>query len=416
MPSSAAAKWLTWAMIATASACGELRTKSMPVSILGRIEPAPNWLAFKCVSASSAVICSSRCSSGFAVVDARVFDGRENHERRCLKMTGEQAGGAILVDDCGHTADAAVGSTATGIPPPPQQTTICPALTSCSIAGISMILRGNGEGTTRRKRPLPSSRICQPSFMRCASACASVSIGPMALFGFLKCRIVWVDEHGRDDRRHVAGEIAPVHRVRQALGDHVAHAGLGVGDANFERNRVELAAGDLDATQDVADLRAVAVRDDQVVAALDRIAEDLGRFADLGELLVDIADLAGSADCVSAESDDESFADVGHEGTQRMRGCADVGGRGENTACILPLASRHPIILERPFAHRAGHDGLGGVEAVFGFWEDDRLRAVDHGVGYFRAAIGGQAVHVDGRLLGDLHAVFVADPILVLRR
>ena len=114
-----------------------------------------------------------------------------------------------------------------------------------------------------------------------------MSIGPIALFGFLKGGIVWVDEHGRNDGRYIAGEISPVHRVRQALGDHVAHAGLRVGDANFERNRVELAAGQLDAPQDVADLRAVAVRDDQVIAALDRVAEHLGRFADLGELLVD---------------------------------------------------------------------------------------------------------------------------------
>ena len=33
-----------------------------------------------------------------------------------------------------------------------------------------------------------------------------------------------------------------------------------------------------------------------------------------------------------------------------------------------------------------------------------------------RAAVGRQAVHVDGRLLGDLHPLLVADPVLVLRR
>ena len=110
------------------------------------------------------------------------------------------------------------------------------------------------------------------------------------MFGVLKRRVVGIDQHGRDDGRHVAREIPPVHRVRQALGDHVAHAGLRVGHAHFERNRVQLAAGELDAPQDVADLRAVAVRDDELVAALDRVAQHLGRFAHLGELLVDRAD------------------------------------------------------------------------------------------------------------------------------
>jgi hypothetical protein len=64
VPASAAARWLTWAMMATASAWGELRTKSMPVSIFGRIEPAPKWPALRCASASSAVSDSSRCSFG----------------------------------------------------------------------------------------------------------------------------------------------------------------------------------------------------------------------------------------------------------------------------------------------------------------------------------------------------------------
>ena len=214
-----------------------------------------------------------------------------------------------------------IESTATGIPPPPQQTTICPASTSRSIAGISMIFRGNGDGTTRRNRPPPSSRTCQPSFVRCASACAAVSTGPIALFGVLKRRIVGVDEHGRDDGRHIAGEIAPVHRVRQALGDHVAHAGLRVGHAHFERNRVQLAAGQLDAPQDVADLRAVAVRDDELVAALDRVAQHLGRFAHLRELLVDRALLAGRTDGVATERDDQSFC----ERRALMSDCSDAG-------------------------------------------------------------------------------------------
>src|SRR3954462_4869186 len=52
--------------------------------------------------------------------------------------------------------------------------------------------------------------------------------------------------------------------------------------------------------------------------------------------------------------------------------------------------------LKRPLAHGAGHNSFGGVQAVFGFGEDDRLRAIDHGVGHFRAAVGWKAMHVHG--------------------
>ena len=44
--------------------------------------------------------------------------------------------------------------------------------------------------------------------------------------------------------------------------------------------------------------------------------------------------------------------------------------------------------------------GLLGVEAVFGLLEDHGLRSVQHCVGDFGVAVGGEAVHEDGLLLG----------------
>ncbi len=41
-------------------------------------------------------------------------------------------------------------------------------------------------------------------------------------------------------------------------------------------------------------------------------------------------------------------------------------------------------------------DGFLGVQAVFGLVEDDRLRAVEDGVGDLGVAVGGEAVHEDG--------------------
>src|SRR5580704_17089519 len=52
-------------------------------------------------------------------------------------------------------------------------------------------------------------------------------------------------------------------------------------------------------------------------------------------------------------------------------------------------------------------DGLLGVHAVFGLVEDDGLRAVEDGVGDFRAAVRGQAVHEGGAGLRVAHELIV---------
>ncbi len=61
----------------------------------------------------------------------------------------------------------------------------------------------------------------------------------------------------------------------------------------------------------------------------------------------------------------------------------------------------------KPATHTAapeqpGQDALLHVHAVGGLLDDDALRAVDHLVGHFLAAVGRQAVHEDGALLRAL--------------
>ena len=63
--------------------------------------------------------------------------------------------------------------------------------------------------------------------------------------------------------------------VHQALGDHVPHARLGVGDTELQRDRVELMLGQLHAPQDVAHLGAVAVRDHRLEALDDGRGQQL---------------------------------------------------------------------------------------------------------------------------------------------
>src|ERR1035437_7211857 len=47
-------------------------------------------------------------------------------------------------------------------------------------------------------------------------------------------------------------------------------------------------------------------------------------------------------------------------------------------------------------AEEHGEEAFLEVEAVLGFLEDQRFRAVDDFVGDFHAAVGGEAVHDDG--------------------
>ena len=55
----------------------------------------------------------------------------------------------------------------------------------------------------------------------------------------------------------------------------------------------------------------------------------------------------------------------------------------------------------RPACSEApGEDALLGMQAVLGLVEHHRLRPVDHLVRHFLAAMGGQAMHEHGVLLG----------------
>ncbi len=235
----------------------------MAVSILGRIEPAPNWPAFKYDFGFVGRDLFESLFVRLAVVDASVFDGGENHERRRFEMTGQEAGGAVLVD---HGRDAADPAHRID-----RHRNASAAATDDDLPGVDQALdRWHLDDLPRQRRRHHAAETAAafvadlPAVFRAMSF--GLSRGEHRADRFVripKRGVVGVDQHRRDDGRHIAGEISPVHRVRQALGDHVAHAGLRVGNANFERNRVELAAGQLDAPQDVADLRAVAVRDDQ---------------------------------------------------------------------------------------------------------------------------------------------------------
>ena len=69
-----------------------------------------------------------------------------------------------------------------------------------------------------------------------------------------------------------------------------------------------------------------------------------------------------------------------------------------------------PASFSSTTTHGKGHDSVLDVHAVFSLVIDDRLRAVYDGIRDLDAAVGGQAVHVDGILFGQGHTALVTNP------
>ena len=92
--------------------------------------------------------------------------------------------------------------------------------------------------------------------------------------------------------------------VHQRLGNHVAHSPLNVSDGHLHRERVDHVGGRLVAQQEVADLRCVAVSDDELMPGLDQSGECPGRDTRVGELLIDVPFLIRQGNRVTAKCHD----------------------------------------------------------------------------------------------------------------
>src|SRR5579864_4619372 len=80
----------------------------------------------------------------------------------------------------------------------------------------------------------------------------------------------------------------------------------------------------------------------------------------------------------------------------------------------LPPIAITAVLLTLTSPHRQGHHGLLRVQPVLGLVEDRGLMTVDHGVRDLDVAVGRKRVHVDGVVVGQLHAPLVRDPVFVL--
>ena len=126
------------------------------------------------------------------------------------------------------------------------------------------------------------------------------------LGGMLEGGVSLVDEHLRHDGRdvlvHAAGGKLVADGVLQMIADIALTHRAALGEGHIGLDSLGLGSGG-HAEVDHADLRAVAVGDDDLVALCDQINDGLGGFGDEGELLI-----GRVAQRVAAEGDDDSFA------------------------------------------------------------------------------------------------------------
>lgn len=116
----------------------------------------------------------------------------------------------------------------------------------------------------------------------------------------LEVGIVAVDDDLGDDGDHIAADaFAPEQLGRDAL-DHVSHAALRIRNTGVERERRDAALAFLGADQNVADLRPIAVRDNNLAVGMENREQMLQRFARVLELLRDRAALSRPRDGVAA--------------------------------------------------------------------------------------------------------------------
>ena len=168
-------------------------------------------------------------------------------------------------------------SRTTGMPPPPAATTTAPWSHSAPMIGSSTI------SPAAARRPCAASR---DRHLRRSSSRAR--FGETLRRGFVHERADRLRrDRRRPDRRATTtvcvtiattgrSTTAPAQFVAQRLEEHVADRALRVGDGVVHRDGVDLVVGELRAAQDEADLRAVAVGDDEVPARVDQVDEMRG--------------------------------------------------------------------------------------------------------------------------------------------
>ncbi len=124
--------------------------------------------------------------------------------------------------------------------------------------------------------------------------------------------VLSVDDDLRHDGDDVLRNVTSTELVQQALLQDVAQAALGHRDQHVQRHRGDIVPRLLVLQQQVADLRSVAVRDDEVVASLDQAQQQPGDVIGVALVVLDRARLALLHERVAAHGDERDRFGLGH--------------------------------------------------------------------------------------------------------
>ncbi len=229
---------------------------------------------------------------------------------------------------------------ATGIPPPPQATTVMPLSTSARIDASSTISTGTGDGTTRRQ-PRPES--CTTAQPRSRSSSRAWLLG-----------VEGTDRLGRPREGGIVGVDADVcedagHRRIEGRLDERPDLRLGLGHGEPERKFRSLLRGPLLAQELVSDLRAVPVRDHDALAGAQHGRERACCLTQVRELLGGCSALARADERVTAERYDGGHPRV--PGRPRSRPAEPASARPDAGSGTM-LSRAVLIALSLPASHR----------------------------------------------------------------
>ncbi len=316
--------------------------------------------------ASAAVIESSALLVGLAEVQAHLLDRGGNHQQVGRNRLGQDGRGEVLVDHRSHPAQVAlfVG----------HHRNAAAARRDDHVAVLDQVLDDFGfddaNGFRRGHDPAPAAAgvLDHGPFL---DAHAVLGLGArveladgLARLG--KGGVIAVHQRLGDDGGDGLLQAPAAELVFEGLLNLVAERALSVGDDGIERDLVEDAARVFAAQQDEADLRAVAVRDDDAVAAFQQV-RDMAGGLDHGRILVRHAHVLRVLDERVAADGDDNRLHLEFRAWVRMRLHVRPGARiGEPKKAAL----RTPPLGPRP--------GKGKLQPVIpqrcGGWDKDGLR------------------------------------------
>ena len=278
-------------------------TKRSTASIFGPIDPAVNSPAPWCARSRATVTVAQGDGPGRAEAEDAAGTSVAMTSMSAPSEAPSSGGAEVLVD---HGLDAAQG--AVGVD---DHRDAAAAVGHDDVPGARPASRwwrasttssGSGEATTRRQPCLP--RSCQVS--PCSTRWAASSAGrkrPIGLVGRGEAGVVPGDEGARDHGRRTARDAARGQGGVEGVHQHEAEGRLGLGAAPVQRHGRHHGRGELVLDQQVADLGAVAVGDDHVVAVGDQLGDRGGRDRGGGDLVLTAGPALGVGHGVAAERD-----------------------------------------------------------------------------------------------------------------